>query len=194
MRKLSISSLWCSAGRAREATWMHWDQFTWDEALQGLVYVLIQGKVHKTKLVLFLAGKDRHCCWFLDAFDHLTLRKKRIKDTFDLAKVAWLNPELQTMTEAGKKLGGWMKDCKPVARGGHKDYALFTQREAEEPQASHIPHGVCAGSARPGFVNFTMLKTPLEFCCHSGGWELTGRQPIACTFIRMHALPFSRMR
>ena len=76
-RKLAIKTLQRCAGRSGEAGWITFDSLDWDKFFRAGVVQVAQTKTSKAKLILLIAGADRHSCWMLDFGDFLATQQKR---------------------------------------------------------------------------------------------------------------------
>lgn len=91
VRRLALWNLWASAGRSSESSTITWDGLQWDDEFDCVFVEIIQTKSVKVKLIAFVAGTDRHCCFFLFLADFLTLHAPSI---YNDDKPAWMIPEL----------------------------------------------------------------------------------------------------
>lgn len=114
-----------------------------------------QWKVSKVKIVPFVAGIDRHSCWFVDFADFLAASPMR--PFFD-GEAAFLFPELLKVTSPGTAIGNYIKACIPYVKG------LSTNANA--------------GGIRPGACNSLLAQMPAEFAVQVTGHELKGTSAI----------------
>ena len=91
-RKLAIKTLWIAAGRAGEPTLMSFEGMRWNAVFETITIESPQSKPAKLKMVLVVAGADRHSDWMLDFGDHLCLDRGSIH--FNADKKTWLLPYL----------------------------------------------------------------------------------------------------
>ena len=64
-RKLALDQLFSSAGRTSETAWLTWGVLVWDPFFTCVFAEVAQSKVHKIKLIAYVAGANRHRCWFV---------------------------------------------------------------------------------------------------------------------------------
>jgi hypothetical protein len=69
-----------SAGRSAEVAWLTVESLRWDRHLRICPGVIPQSKTSKPKMAAFLAGVDRHHCFFIDLGDHLALEDRPVYD------------------------------------------------------------------------------------------------------------------
>ena len=162
-RKLAIWTLWASVGRSSETSTVTWDGLEWDEEMQGVFVEIIQSKVGRIKLIVFVAGADRHSCFFLHLADYMASRRPPV---YNSDKPAWLIPELHDTSTPAKKLGSYFKDLLPRLRGG----AAFFAKVA----VGILPDGVSAAGVRPGGCNMLAKYLPGELIAHVSGHEFKG--------------------
>lgn len=74
-RRLAIWTLFASAGRSSETATITFDGLEWDAEMNGGFVEIIQTKAGKFKLIALVAGRDRHCDYFLFLADFLTMHK-----------------------------------------------------------------------------------------------------------------------
>jgi hypothetical protein len=91
-RKLAIKTLWIAAGRAGEPTLMSFEGMRWNAVFETITIESPQSKPAKLKMVLVVAGADRHSDWMLDFGDNLCLDRGSIH--FNADKKTWLLPYL----------------------------------------------------------------------------------------------------
>ena len=117
----------------------------------------------KTKLVLFMAGKDRHADFYVDWADFLVLRSPFVFDV-DSA-VLWLIPGLHKAGKnAGTKLGKWIKDMLPAECGGAQRW--YKIRETIKPP---LPHGLSAAGLRRGACSEMHRRMPESYAAAASG-------------------------
>jgi hypothetical protein len=150
-RKLALDELWSSAGRSSETAWLTWTGLEWDPFYTCVFAQIAQSKVHKVKLVAFVAGANRHRCWFLSLGDYLALRTPRAHDP---DKPSWLLPALQQTNSPGTTMGNYVKALCPRDRGGHETY--------KDVAVSELPARANAGGFRPGASNMLATYMPAE--------------------------------
>jgi hypothetical protein len=102
-----ILSLWLSVGRSGETAALTWDSLQWDRTFNGVFAEIFQIKTRKKKLVVYLAGADRHCDWFLALGDYLTFTHMPIQKPDD---ALWLLIDLKTEANQLSQLPPWRLD------------------------------------------------------------------------------------
>jgi hypothetical protein len=117
--------------------------------------------VSKIKQVVFVAGSNRHVCYFTALGDHLCLNKSLL---YDENKTTYLHPVLKTTSYSGSKLGTFIKALIPGS--GTKKYRGFA--------VESLPSDATAAGFRPGVVNSLCAVMPPSFVVNTTGHELTG--------------------
>ena len=98
LRKFVIKSLHMAAGRTAEISWLHLLGLKWCVHFQCVFCEIPQTKTSKVKIIAFVAGNDRHACWFLDLADYLAtgaLRAGLERTRSEQDYVMWLFPALR---------------------------------------------------------------------------------------------------
>ena len=101
-----------------QMSYVTWDGMEWDEEFQCVFVEVYQIKVCKMKLICFVAGIDRFCCWFLAFGDYLSIRPQQSERLQDPDAAAWLIPELHSTGSATTKMGRFIKAVQPDATAG----------------------------------------------------------------------------
>ena len=114
-RKLGVSTLWCTCGRASEPGHIHYDGLKWDPKFKGVVAECAQSKSSKVKLILFVAGADYLDSWFVDIADHLVMQ--RGNELYDSEKICHLLPNMHG-SGAGTKLSNAIKALQQPGKRG----------------------------------------------------------------------------
>ena len=121
------------------------------------------------KMLVFVAGADRHADWMLDLGDHLChfsrLSEEHPCMVYSSGETAWLLPQLQG-DNSGTKLSGYIKGIQPAVRGGlvrYKDFAVPS-----------LPSQPTAAGIRPGAADLLAMSVPAELGVHNTGHDLTG--------------------
>ena len=165
-RRLGLATAWHSGGRSSESACITWDTgLEYDEEMQGVFAEIKQSKISKAKLIVFVAGADRHCDWFLALGDYMTLHPPAL---YNSDEPSWMIPELHGTSSPGTKLGDWLKALRPLAKGGTTGYA------GKGYSVPSLPDNVNAGGIRPGVSNFLSKYMPAELVCHMTGHDFRG--------------------
>ena len=166
-RRFGIASGWGAAGRSSEAACLTWDTgLEWDDEMEGVFAEIHQSKTAKAKLIAYVAGADRFCCWFLALGDFMAFNPPPI---YNSDEPSWMIPELHGTSSPGTKLGDWLKALRLPSRGGAAGYAEFA-KEIKPPLHDNIN----AGGIRPGCSNFLSKYMPAEFVAHVTGHDYKG--------------------
>mmetsp|Transcript_11867 Transcript_11867/g.25044 ORF Transcript_11867/g.25044 Transcript_11867/m.25044 type:complete len:409 (-) Transcript_11867:690-1916(-) len=163
-RRLGISTLWHSAGRASETACCTWDGIEWDPEFGAAFVEIRQSKVSKAKLIAFVAGANRHIDWFLALGDYLAQSKPSV---YNSDEPAWILPTLHNTNSPGTTIGSWLRAMQPLGRGGAAKYAKFSHFSVDA-----LPDRVTAGGVRPGASNTLCKYMPAEMVVHVTGHEL----------------------
>ena len=91
-RKLATKMLWVAAGRAGEPALMSYEGMRWNTNFNTITIESPQSKPAKLKMVLIVAGNDRHADWVLDFGDYLCF--DRGFTHFNADQKTWLLPNL----------------------------------------------------------------------------------------------------
>ena len=204
-RNLSIKLVHYAAGRASEASYITWEDSSWDEHFQGLFCVVPMTKTSKAKYVALVAGAHRHLDVFLDLADHFVLREPLV---YDPRIADWLLPHLQqgqTKT-AGQTIGGYMKDLLPGTVRALDTRALHTRAVNTRARTrTHARYWICVISVgwRKGLPVRRHCRAPVgrhrrrrvRMCnhtgfCRLGPWPCFGRLPHLATALHATALQF----
>ena len=89
---------------------VHWSSLDWDIEFTGVFTEIKQSKTHKSKIIAYVAGANRHLCFFLNTADYLATRTLPI---YDPAATDWLIPELQVTNSPGTTLDNFIKALLP---------------------------------------------------------------------------------
>ena len=73
---------------------------------QCVIAEIPQDKPGRFKHAAFVAGADRHCCFYTDFGDYLTLVAR---EPYNDGETEWLIPELHDSGSPGTKAGKWIK-------------------------------------------------------------------------------------
>eukprot|EP00966_Prymnesium_polylepis_P325490 7381470-Prymnesium_polylepis.1 len=165
-RKLAIKTLWYSAGRASEPSFMALGGIQWNELHGCAVIESFQSKPNKLKFVSFVAGVDRHSDWLLDFADNLAFDHGRT--VYNPEEKTFLLPEL-TGPNAGTKLSNYIKGLQPAGRPGSlKDYQF------KGGTVPSLPPAPTAARVRRGAADTPACAVPAELGVHNTGHDLTG--------------------
>ena len=163
MRKLAIKSLWRTAGRASEVSYLHLDGIRWDRLFQAPFIECPQSKSSKWKLIPFVAGIDRYADWFVDFGDYLVLDRGSM--LYSTGESVWLIPEVHG-AGAGTKIANFVRAMQPPGTPGalkkYEDFAITT-----------LPPDPSAASFRPGACDTLAIHMPAEIGVHTTGHDLT---------------------
>jgi hypothetical protein len=166
-RRFGIASAWGAAGRSSETACLTWDTgLEWDDEMEGVFAEIHQSKTAKAKLIAYVAGADRFCCWFLALGDYLAFNPPPV---YNSDEPCWAIPELHATSSPGTKLGDWLKALRLPNRGGATLYAEVA-KEIKPPLHDNIN----AGGIRPGCSNFLSKFMPAEFVAHVTGHDYKG--------------------
>lgn len=125
----------------------------WDPEFEAVFTEVLQSKVGRFKLIAFVAGADRHMCFFLALADYMISRPPPI---YNSDTPAWLIPELHVTSTPAQKLGLYLKDLLPRLRGGAASFSkvavvvtIAGRRERSRRAARRLQHArqVDAGRA-----------------------------------------------
>jgi hypothetical protein len=92
LRKIALLTAWQSAGRSAESSWISFKGMYWCENYKCVFTKVPQTKVCKVKIIAFMAGRNRHCCWFLHFADYLTSKALPV---YEESVASWLLPALR---------------------------------------------------------------------------------------------------
>ena len=135
----------------------------WDPEFEAVFTEVLQSKVGRFKLIAFVAGADRHMCFFLALADYMISRPPPI---YNSDTPAWLIPELHVTSTPAQKLGLYLKDLLPRLRGGAASFSKVA--------VVVLPDDVSAAGVRPGASNTLAKWMPGELIAHVTGHELKG--------------------
>jgi hypothetical protein len=166
-RKLAVKTLWYSAGRSSEPSFMMYDGLRWNVLHNTAVIESYQSKPNKLKFVAFVAGVDRHSDWLIDLGDHLILDYGGT--VYQPGQKAALLPDLDG-TGAGTKLSNYIKGVQPDGRPG----SLKAYSEVKGGGAASLPPQPTAAGVRPGAADTLACAVPAELGVHNTGHDLTG--------------------
>jgi hypothetical protein len=166
MRKFAITCGHQAAGRPTELSFVAFDSMQWDPFFTCAIAELPMSKVSRMKHVAFVAGANRHCCFFLGLADHLALGGSSAYITYEDSDTVWMFPELRRSGAPGTKLGSYVKALQPRLRGGAKKYENFC--------VNSLPDDLSAGGFRPGCINFLATKVCVDWIVHTTGHDLKG--------------------
>jgi hypothetical protein len=85
----------------------------WDPYFTCVFADVPQAKTSRFKLIAFVAGFDRHACWFLDYGDYLCLQSGKSVYGPE-ASPPWMIPELQSSQSPGATIGSFLKALLPI--------------------------------------------------------------------------------
>ena len=160
-KKFSILATRQSSGRSSEISWVLLQSLKWDPCFKQVIAKLPQVKVSKAKLFPFVAGTNRHCCFFTCMGDLLTLNTKKFHVPPD-QEPHWLFPWLKSLERPGTKIGRMLKACQPVQTDRTKLRVVKS-----------LPVDATAQGIRKGAVNQLAAVMPGEFAIAATGHDLT---------------------
>lgn len=103
------------------------------------------------KKVSLVAGKDRHCCFFMDLADFLCLAPDQ--RTYSPGGASWVFPRLQEAAFPATAITGFVK--------------------ALRSSVQSLPDGATAAGVRPGVCNMLASQMPAEHVVQVTGHDLT---------------------
>ena len=82
-------------------------------------------KTDKVKKLVFVAGADRHCCWFTALGDRLATESRdawqQCNEYDDEEEYRWRFPDLSETNSPGTKLGDYIRrSCRTTSRARRK--------------------------------------------------------------------------
>jgi hypothetical protein len=98
-RAFAVTCLWAAVGRSGEIAYLDWGSMKWDRFNQCVYAEWFQLKTTKAKIAAFVAGFDRHICWFLRLGDFLILCD--VVGSSTPSDVAWVFADLQMRKSPG---------------------------------------------------------------------------------------------
>ena len=165
-RKFAILSLWQVAGRSGEIAWLSYKKLAWDEQLRCVHVEVAQLKTVKVKRLVFVAGANRHCCWFTALGDRLAT-ESRDSWFHDDEEYHWLFPDLSDTESPGTRIGEYIKALLPHDVSGSSKSKLYKDYVVET-----LPADSNAASIRAGCANMLHVAMPEAFACTTTGHKL----------------------
>ena len=157
-RKFEIFTLWAAAGRAAETSYLTFDGMSWDSFLKCIFMEVPQLKTAKAKQIAFVAGENRHSCFYLGLADFFTMQCNF--DSFfafeSEESVPWLFPDLEASKSPGTILSNYLKE--------------FAEND-RDPNCVW-PLDVSACSLRHGGISLLVQSMPCEIAVHTTGHKL----------------------
>jgi hypothetical protein len=164
LRKFALNAHQQAAGRSTEIAWLSYENMRWDPHFTCFDCDLIQQKTAKVKIVVFVAGQDRHACFILSWGDFLALDPGRA--IYDPDLTPWLIPSLHHNAKPGTQLTVWVKALLPRELGGAAKY--------QEVAVTTLPLRASATGSRTGTINTLASCMPVELAVQATGHDLTG--------------------
>ena len=118
LRKLTLTCLRQTAGRASELGWLHLETFDFDIFYGQVFCELPESKPSKMKLCAFVAGFKPELCFFT-AFGDILAHNQPFFDEDDGDVTVFFN-QLANVKSVGTKIGQYLKQLRPDSRGAYK--------------------------------------------------------------------------
>jgi hypothetical protein len=126
----------------------------WDEYLRCVKAEIHQVKTSKMKIAAFVAGVDRHSCWFCDWGDVLATEIRQVYNEEDLTGT-WMFPDLVKSKAPGTAVGGYIKALLLSCRDGATNSKTYA-----DVAATSLPDGANAAGIRAGAANALHVTMP----------------------------------
>jgi len=128
---------------------------------------LLNSKNSKYKLILYMAGSDRHCCPFVNMGDQLAL--DRPDSAYSQWHQNWIYPRLQQTPKPGTTLNNWIKAVQLYEDGGDKRFQFFAVGSWTGEEQERLVKDPTAGGLRPGSIMDTAPYCPGEYIAQTTG-------------------------
>jgi hypothetical protein len=166
-RKLAVTTLWYSTGRASEPGFLAYSGLKWNALHDAGAIESFQSEPSKLKFVVFIAAPTRHCNWSLDFADHLIF--DRGMTNYVEGERSHLLPELAGQN-SGTKINNYIKGLQPEGRPG----SLKKYSDIVGGTVPSLPPQPTAAGVRPGAIDTLACSVPAELAVHNTGHDLTG--------------------
>ena len=166
-RKFTILSLWQVAGCSGEIAWLSYKKLAWNEQLRCVHVEVAQLKTVKVKRLVFVAGANRHCCWFTALGDRLATESRDSWFHNDDEEYHWLFPDLSDIESPGTRIGEYIKALSPLDLSGSSRSKLFKDYVVET-----LPADSNAAGIRAGCANMLHVAMQEAFACTTTGHKL----------------------